>query len=375
MSPGRRVSILCHTLSRNALGRAWVFAELLREDYEIELVASARPHDAVWLPLRDRDVRARRWFVRTWPAFRHQAPRIAGELVTGDLIVAIKPRLHSYGLALAARRVRPRPVLLDIDDWELGFFSPWADAALAPLSWVSAASNLHTRWYFRRTHLADAITVSSSELARRFGGVWIPHARAEAPRVAAALSPRPLVMFVGTPRRHKGLADLARAFRQVRAPGAELHIIGARPEGELGRLARRDSRIRLGPPVPLAALPERLARAWVMAIPQRDEAPSRAQLPAKLMDAMALGKAIVSTDVGDIPRWLGDECGVVVPPGDPDRLGLALDALLADPARRARLGDNARARFLALGSVAAVRPRLVALVEELMARSPTRAGG
>mgnify|MGYP003694724449 CR=1 FL=1 len=40
----------------------------------------------------------------------------------GDLLYASKPRPTSYGAALLARRRRARPLLLDIDDWEVGFF-------------------------------------------------------------------------------------------------------------------------------------------------------------------------------------------------------------------------------------------------------------
>jgi glycosyltransferase involved in cell wall biosynthesis len=362
-----RVSILCHTLSGNALGRAWVFYELLRDAFELELVVSARRTDRVWPPLEQSGLCPKRWFVRTLPGFRLRVGELARELVTGDLIIAIKPRLHSFGLALEAKRQRPRPLLLDIDDWELGFFSGWADALCAPVSWVSAASNLYTRWYFTRTHCADAITVTSTFLAQRFGGTWLPHARAEQPRPSIGLAAQPLVMFIGTPRRHKGLADLVEAFGAVRTPGAELCIIGGAQDRGLSALAERDRRIRLEPSVSMESLPARLGQAWLVAIPQRDEAVSRAQLPAKLMDAMALGKAIVSTDVGDIPDWLANDCGVIVPPGDPQRLGAAIDDLLGDPARRDRLGENARARFAERGSERAVRPRLHQLVEALLA--------
>ncbi len=343
-----RVSILCHTVSGNALGRAWVFAELLSGELDVELVVSARSGDEVWRPLRESGVRPRRWFIRTLPAFHWHSRQLARELVGGDLIVAIKPRLHSFGLALAAKRERARPVLLDIDDWELGFFSPWVDAAFAPISWVSAASNLHTRWYFEQTHRADAISVTSQFLERRFGGTHIPHARPERLGSTRAPAARPLVMFVGTPRPHKGLGDLVRAFACVRTPGAELCIIGARQDRELAALAAKDARIRIEASVDMEALPDRLSEAWVIVIPQRESSASRAQLPAKLIDAMALGKAIVSTDVGDMPRWLSDECGVIVPADDPSRLGAAIEALLADPDRRARLGSNARARFVEL---------------------------
>lgn len=365
-----RVSILCHTLRGNALGRAWVFQRLLQPSFDVELVVSARPGDPVWAPLADAGLAPRRWFVRTWPGFKLRAPSIARELVTGDLVIAIKPRLHSFGLALAAQRVRPRPVLLDIDDWELGFFDPRVDAALAPVSWLSAASNLHTRWYFTRSARADAVTVSTRWLQQRFGGTILPHARPDASEPSVELAPQPLVMFVGTPRPHKGLADLVLAFRHVHVPGAQLHLIGAAGDRALVELAAGDRRVRLEPPVPLQAMPQRLARAWVVAIPQRDEAPSRAQLPAKLMDAMALGKAIVSTDVGELSHWLGGGAGVIVPPADPLRLGAALDALLADAPRRARLGAAARARFALLGSERALGPGLQAIVEQLLRGAP-----
>ena len=362
-----RVSILCHTLAGNALGRAWVFHELLRDDFEVELVVSARPADAVWRPLAQRGLAPRRWFIRTLPGFRLRAPELARELVTGDLLIAIKPRLHSFGLALAARRERPRPLLLDVDDWELGFFSPWSDVAIAPLSWLSTASNLHTRWYFRRTALADAITVSTTYLAERLGGTCIPHARPEGLPPEVTLATHPLVMFAGTPRPHKGLPDLVRAFRSVRLPDAELCIIGAERDRELALAAAADPRVRIEPSVPLEALPERLARAWLVVIPQRDELLSRAQLPAKLIDAMALGKAIVATDVGDMRRWLSPDCGFIVPPGDARALGAAMEALLLDADQRQRLGANARARFLELASERVVRPRLLAIVDGLLA--------
>ena len=364
----RRISILCHTASGNALGRAWVFVELLREHFDVDLVVAARQGDAVWAPLRQETEAKARWFVRTLPGFWLEAPRIAEELVTGDLIIAIKPRIHSFGLALAAKRLRPRPVLLDIDDWELGFFSAWQDALAAPFSWISVASNLHTRWYFRRTKLADAITVSSTHLQRRFGGTWVPHAR-QAPAHDALrwpLSVKPLVLFVGTPRPHKGLEDLVLAFRRVRHQEAQLWIVGAGNDHKLRQLASSDPRVSLRPAVPLAQLQELISSAWLVAIPQRDAAVSRAQLPAKLMDAMAQGKAIVATNVGDIPKWLAGDCGVVVPPSDPEALGEALGSLIEQPDRLNKLGQNARRRFLELGSYEVVRPRLVALVQALL---------
>jgi glycosyltransferase involved in cell wall biosynthesis len=363
----RRVSILSYTATGNALGRAWVFAELLADDFDVELVASCRPTDQVWAPLRSQLAISRRWFVRTLPGFHLAARSIARELVQGDLIIAVKPRLQTLGLALAAKAVRPRPVLLDIDDWEVGFHSPWMDALCAPVSWLAASSNLHTRWYSARASSADAITVSSAFLQSKFGGTWLPHARRAGLEPNRELAGPPSVIFAGTPRLHKGLQDLIQAFARVTLPGASLRIVGADGDEALRRLAATDSRISLLPPVPISELPGLLATAWLVVIPQRQTQVGVAQLPAKLMDAMASGKAVLSTAVGDIPRWLADDAGVIVPPNDPERLGDAMQQLLANPERLLQLGRNARRRFDEIGSCDAVRSRLLALVEALLA--------
>lgn len=69
-----------------------------------------------------------------------------------------------------------------------------------------------------------------------------------------------------------------------------------------------------------------------------------------LLEAMATGLAVVATAVGGTPDLLGTDgdTGMLVPPGQPDRLADALAALAADPALRARLGARARERVLVL---------------------------
>jgi glycosyltransferase involved in cell wall biosynthesis len=370
----RSVSILCHTLSGNAFGRAWLLAQLLEPAFDVHIVAACRPADEVWLPARDAcTFELRRWRSFSTPDFVARAPSLARRLVTGDAVLAVKPRLSSFGLGLVARHVRARPLIADVDDHELGFSSLARDLMGAPWALVSAASPAHTRLLTLGTGLADAVTVSSSFLHARHGGTWIPHARDEhvfAPRSAPPQSP-PSVVFVGTPRGHKGLDDLLAAFRSVDIP-ARLRIVGGSLDAELVKQAARagDGRVSLEPPVPMRELPGLLAGADVVAVPQKDGAAAQGQLPAKLLDAMALGKAIVATRVGDIPRWLSGDAGVLVEPGDIAGLGAALRGLLTDPARRARLGERARARFVALGSFAAVRPRLIALVEGALAGRP-----
>src|SRR5207249_4242950 len=64
-----------------------------------------------------------------------------------------------------------------------------------------------------------------------------------------------------------------------------------------------------------------------------------------LIEAMALGKPVVASNAGGVPEIVVDgRTGVLVPPRDHGALAHALGTLLRDPARRARMGAEARAR-------------------------------
>jgi len=67
--------------------------------------------------------------------------------------------------------------------------------------------------------------------------------------------------------------------------------------------------------------------------------------PYSVLEAMALGRAIVATDVGAIPEMLAERCGTVIPSGDSTALEKALEALMVDRDLRETLGKNAALRF------------------------------
>lgn len=76
--------------------------------------------------------------------------------------------------------------------------------------------------------------------------------------------------------------------------------------------------------------------------------------PYTLIEAMTCGRATVSTDVGGVseavaanPNFPEDgDCGLVVPPRDPEAMAAAALRLLDDPGLRARMGDAARRKAL-----------------------------
>jgi glycosyltransferase involved in cell wall biosynthesis len=70
-------------------------------------------------------------------------------------------------------------------------------------------------------------------------------------------------------------------------------------------------------------------------------------LPGVVLEAMALGKACVASQVNAIPEAITDgEDGILVPPGDPKALADAVLRLFKDPEFRERLGAAGRIRVL-----------------------------
>ncbi len=372
-----KVSVLCFDLADNAAGRAFLLARLLEPLGAVEVVGPCYG-DAVWEP-----VAGDRIPCRTVPGFKF--PRFAASLpallalADGDVLYASKPRLTSAGIGYLKRLGSHRPLLLDIDDWEVGFFlRSGALRAVGRALNVANPAGLPWTWLMERFRsIADGVTVASRFLEQRFGGTLIPHVRdteawtpgsadpSEARRRLGVRDER-VVMFLGTPRAYKGVEDLCAAVARLDRADVALAVVGTDPGSAAGSaLAARYPAVRLVGRVPFEHVPRYLVAADVVAVPQRDTTDTRGQTPAKLFDAMALGRPIVSTRVSMIPEIL-DGCGVLVPPGDVAALGQAIGHLLDHPDAAADLGRRARERCVAEYSFAAARRRLFPLVERAL---------
>jgi len=156
----------------------------------------------------------------------------------------------------------------------------------------------------------------------------------------------PRVLFAGLLTPRKGAADLLRASAILSERGVahELMLAGGTPD-EGPHAEEEVRRVSAPAAVFLGALPhERMAAqlgaADVFCLPSWWEA-----MPLSILEAMASGLPVVATRVGDIPRVVEDGVtGVLVPPNDPPALADALDALLADPDMRRRMGAAGRHR-------------------------------
>jgi len=93
-------------------------------------------------------------------------------------------------------------------------------------------------------------------------------------------------------------------------------------------------------------------------------------IPMALLEAMALRKPIVATSVGGITEVVeGDVSGVLVPPGDDDKLAAACVRVLAEVELKGSLSTAARKRVEDEFSIALQRDRTLAMYRELMSRT------
>ncbi len=379
-----KIFILSHDLSSNCLGRAAVFAHLLRDDHHVEIVGPAFGAD-VWYPFRKPGVPVRKVEGEIfWPHHTEVVQRLLDK-IRCDLMIAIKPRPTSYGIALMKRAIRRIPILLDIDDWEMAFYAD-RDWRSWPTDTLLRRPNspLHTQLLEAAIPQADAISVASHKLRNRFGGTIIPHARdatlfdpsrydGPALKEQYGLGAFRLLVFVGTPRPHKGLEDLYELLKDL-PEDVHLLIVGATNAPDAYEEELRDQggpRVHLLKAQGLERIPAHLAMADLIVVPQDESRVSKHQLPAKLIDAMAMARPIVASSIGDIPRILSDGAGRTFPPGDQAALSQAVREVLDSPDQARRMGQRARERFLQKYSLDAVRPRLAKLLAGIEPRTKT----
>ncbi len=147
-----------------------------------------------------------------------------------------------------------------------------------------------------------------------------------------------------------------------------LAVVGAHAESAAGqRILGRCPAAVLVPWVPFDQVPTLLSAADVVAVPQRETPDTAGQVPAKIFDAMALGRPVVSTRVSMIPEIL-DGCGLIVEPGDVSGLAAAISRLLDGPAEAEALGARARERCVERYSFQAARRELFPLIERVVAK-------
>lgn len=131
--------------------------------------------------------------------------------------------------------------------------------------------------------------------------------------------------------------QLSKAFT-AKDPNTSFLIVGSGEE----KVLSAENIVAVGG-VAYEKVPRMLAVADVVLVPFPDNEVSRAASPLKLFEGMAMGKAIVASDVNGIREVLSHrENGMLVNPTDIAKWDEAVTELLNDGSMARRLGENAR---------------------------------
>ena len=359
-----KISILTPDFSGNCFGRAWLLAKVLQRHYDIEMIGPAFG-DGIWKPLSnlcDFETKMVRGYANGQFEFRKML-----NMISGDVIYASKPLMASFGVALVKKVRNRKPLILDIDDWELGFGKEFYDSLIWPKKindFRLSISNWRSYYYIvilnKLIWLANEVTVSGKTLQEQHGGTIIWHGRDvnifnpekfdknKLKRKYLPVRDKKsfIVGFIGTPRPHKGLEDLIDAIEVLKNESFLLMIVGTDENSYCQKLKQRvensilKDRVIFFPQQPFEILPEFLSITDLVVIPQAERAASQGQVPAKIFDAMAMAKPIIATNISGLPEIL-DGCGWIVDPGNPKQLAETVQYVFDHPTEAKEKGKKA----------------------------------
>jgi len=375
-----RVLVLGHTYLRRFNQRKWeAFADLSSRHAALLVVPHGwfDPHFGPVIPEQSAHPRVKMQVARA--VFRGH----------GTLTFHIDPRL-----ALAARRFRPDVVLVEQEPRSLLALQARCLARLAPgrplLTFFTGGSpsnrrrpmllRVLERGTLRAARLALAGNRAASDRLRAAGFSRPIH---RIPQVGVDLPDRPdgtrtqvqrelglsgiSVGFAGRLIPEKGVLDLAAALTGLGHLDWTLLAIGRGPlSGALRRRfneAKLAGRLRLVEDADHHRVGALLTALDVLVLPSYATANWAEQFGHVLIEAMAAGCPVVGTNSGEIPHVIGD-AGLIVPERDVGQLRSALRRLIENPALRARLAAQGRARVRRHFTHARVARRLASCLEK-----------
>ena len=176
-----------------------------------------------------------------------------------------------------------------------------------------------------------------------------------------------IVTFCGRLLPRKGVDCLLESWKEIAKDYPEAHLI-LLGEGVLQeKLKAEVKRCGLGHQVRFCGfvsnVEDYLASTDVFVLPSSKEG-----FPNALLEAMACGLPVVASRIGGVEDLVQDgKNGLLVPPGDPEALTLALRRVMEDRKLARRLGDNAGRTILARYSQEKGAQRYIHLYKSLLA--------
>lgn len=362
------IAVVSWDLAHNPVGRAYLLADLVKQIGNVDLVGAIHPEygSTIWPPLKNIDISVHEFKVENIKYFIEQVHEFAINS-NYQYVYVCKPRFPSILIGYLLKYYNNCPLILDIDDHELSFFKTRSSASYQELEHYikqEGLGNLYdeiwTRFSESIISSSDAVTVSNISLKDRYGGIMVRHARNEMHfnpdkvnrsnirREFNYNSEDKVILFIGTPRPHKGIYRIASALEKIDNSTLVLCIIGTiRDKRTLNEFHKyKNVRIHFHEDQPWDRLPELVSMADLICILQDQESPiSEYQIPAKLTDALSMGIPIIASNVKPLHDLIASNYITAVN-NDSELKEKIQDILLVNPNITNRKYSNERLAYL-----------------------------
>jgi len=290
---------------------------------------------------------------------------LSGE-IDGDILYVIKPQLSSFGVGLIKAWRGKKPLILDLDDWEMGEWGgdDWQyqgqifhDVFSQDSDLRKPGHPLYLKWLEKAMNRVGGITVSSKFLEYRYGGTYLPNVRdtqvfnpdnfnGEELREKYGLNNYKLLMVTSTCKAGQGIEDILTALDQLNNPQLRLILVGGNPENKdyYQQLQQKWGKwIITIQPQSFDQIQNAIALSHIMMITPHNLPANIAKCPLELIEAMAMAKPIIATKVGEIPHILSDT-GYLINPQSPAEIAQQISLLFSDYEEAQQRGKLARQR-------------------------------
>jgi glycosyltransferase involved in cell wall biosynthesis len=200
---------------------------------------------------------------------------------------------------------------------EISIFSQFF-ARLFRKKLIKHVIDMQTSPLLLRHPYAEAYECCGQTIAKKLRGIGIPEEMVNdinLPIIRSHKSPNQKkgikkFVFIGELSRQKGIHDIIELLSETKE-NFEIIFIGSGPlQGEVQQLAEEDARVKYLGHIPHEQVMDVLSETHVLIHPTYNDV-----MPLSILEAMMMGNVILSTDIGEIKKVVGNG-GIIIRPGD-----------------------------------------------------------
>jgi len=378
-------TLVSSTLSSNPFLKVYPFGRILSEKFDTKIIGPVNSN-GIYKPLKNEKwniqcVNEKKFFPFYLKTFYELCKN-----VDSDIVHVFKPKVYSFGVGLLLKLLKNKKIILDIDDWESQYvydnyfsYNPIDLFKFSFVDFYMPESYFSKKLLEKLRNYSDRIIVDALCLQKKFGGTYIPSGADTDLFDPEKYNPKIirekysiekddiLISFIGTPRKHKGILELIKAFEETRKENEniKLMIVGASNDNIFANELRKKEGIIVENYRPHDKIPYYIAAADIIAAPLKNNPSAMMQMPYKIYEMMSMGKAIIATGVADIPVVLNN-CGRVIEPNNLEQLKMAILEYSNNKRLRTRDGDNAREKCIKEYSFNVIRKKIFEVYDNIM---------